>query len=147
MNKKEKICSRGHVYYGPGPCPTCWPGHKKGVTSSKDVDAYIAKAPKELRGKLKELRAAIKQVAPKAAESISYRMPFFNYKGRLAWFAPMKTHIGLYLRPPVIAEHKRELAGYTTTKSAVHLPLDKKLPISLIKKLVKARVKKNEAEG
>jgi uncharacterized protein YdhG (YjbR/CyaY superfamily) len=112
--------------------------------SSKEVDAYIASAPKALQPKLKDLRRAIRQVAPGAEESISYRMPYYSYQGRLAWFAAMKNHIGLYLVPPVIAEHLRELAAYKTTKSAVHLPLDKKLPIALIKKLVRARMKKNE---
>lgn len=111
------------------------------------VDAYILAAPKEVQGKLREVRAAIKAVAPTAKESVSYRMPFYNYNGRLAWFGLHTTHIGLYLRPPVIAEHKRELAKYVTTKSAVHFPLDKKLPIPLIKKLVRARMKKNDSEG
>jgi uncharacterized protein YdhG (YjbR/CyaY superfamily) len=114
--------------------------------SAKEIKAYIARAPKGVQGKLKELRSAIKQVAPGANESISYRMPYYSYKGRLAWFALMKNHIGLYLRPPVIAEHKRELTAYKTTKSAIHFALDKKLPIPLIKKLVRARMKKNEAE-
>ena len=114
--------------------------------SAKEIEAYIARAPRGVQGKLKELRSAIKQVAPGANESISYRMPYYSYKGRLAWFALMKNHIGLYLRPPVIAEHKRELTAYKTTKSAIHFALDKKLPIPLIKKLVRARMKKNEAE-
>ena len=109
--------------------------------SAKEIEAYIARAPRGVQGKLKELRSAIKQ-----DESISYRMPYYSYKGRLAWFALMKNHIGLYLRPPVIAEHKRELTAYKTTKSAIHFALDKKLPIPLIKKLVRARMKKNEAE-
>lgn len=113
---------------------------------SKEVDRYIAKAQRALQPKLKELRRAIKKVAPNAKESISYRMPFYSYKGKLAWFAPMKNYIGLYLRPPVIAEHKRELARYKTTKSAIHFPADEKLPIPLIKKLVRSRMKKNEAE-
>ena len=114
--------------------------------SAKEIEAYIARAPRGVQGKLNELRSAIKQVAPGANESISYRMPYYSYKGRLAWFALMKNHIGLYLRPPVIAEHKRELTAYKTTKSAIHFALDKKLPIPLIKKLVRARMKKNEAE-
>jgi uncharacterized protein YdhG (YjbR/CyaY superfamily) len=114
--------------------------------SAKEIEAYIARAPRGVQGKLKELRSAIKQVAPGANESISYRMPYYNYKGRLAWFALMKNHIGLYLRPPVIAEHKRELTAYKTTKSAIQFALDRKLPIPLIKKLVRARMKKNEAE-
>jgi uncharacterized protein YdhG (YjbR/CyaY superfamily) len=119
---------------------------EKQTMSAKEIDAYIARAPRGVRAKLKELRSAIKEVAPGANESISYRMPYYSYKGRLAWFALMKNHIGLYLRPPVIAEYKRELTPYKTTKSAVHFALDRKLPISLIKKLVRARMKKNEAE-
>jgi uncharacterized protein YdhG (YjbR/CyaY superfamily) len=112
----------------------------------KDVDAYMAAAPKKVQPKLREIRAAIREVAPDAAESISYGIPFYNYKGRLVWFGLQKTHIGLYLRPPVIAEHKRELRGYVTTKSAVQLPLDREIPVSLIKKLVKARMKINQEE-
>jgi uncharacterized protein YdhG (YjbR/CyaY superfamily) len=113
---------------------------------SKEVDAYISAAPKEAQRKLREVRAAIKAVAPTADESISYGMPYYDYKGRLAWFGLHRSHIGLYLRPPVVEEHKKELAGYETTKSAIHLPLDRKIPVSLIKKLVKARMKKNEAQ-
>ncbi len=112
----------------------------------KDVDDYISAAPKEVQGKLREVRAAIREAAPTAVESISYRMPYYNYKGRLAWFGLHERHIGVYLRPPVIEEHKKVLAGYETTKSAVHLPLDKGIPVALVKKLVKARMKKNEAE-
>jgi uncharacterized protein YdhG (YjbR/CyaY superfamily)/uncharacterized protein YndB with AHSA1/START domain len=110
----------------------------------ESVDAYIAAAPKEVQAKLHEVRAAIRAVAPDAVESISYRMPYYNYKGRLAWFGLQRAHIGLYLRPPVIEEHKRELIGYETTKSAVHLHLDREIPVPLIKKLVRARMKKNE---
>jgi uncharacterized protein YdhG (YjbR/CyaY superfamily) len=74
-------------------------------------------------------------------------MPCYTYHGRLVWFASRKGYIGLYLRPPVIAEHARELAAYKTTKSAIQLPLDEKLPMHLIKKLVRARMYKNKAEG
>ena len=113
---------------------------------AKDVDEYISTAPKEARDKLREVRAAIMETAPTARESISYRIPFYDYKGRLVWFGLQKAHIGLYVRPPVIEEHGKELAGYATTKSTVRLPLDRKIPTPLIKKLVKARMKKNEAE-
>jgi len=113
--------------------------------TTKDVDEYILAAPKEVQAKLREVRAAIKDVAPAASESISYKMPYYAYKGRLAWFGIQRAHIGLYLRPPIIEEHKKELAGYVTTKSAIHLPLNKKIPVPLIRKLVRARMKKNEA--
>ena len=113
--------------------------------TSKDVDEYINSASKEVQAKLRQVRKAIREAAPEAKESISYKMPYYSYKGRLAWFGLQRNHIGLYLRPPVVEEHKKELAGYGTTKSAVHLPLDKKIPVALVKKLVKARVERNEA--
>jgi uncharacterized protein YdhG (YjbR/CyaY superfamily) len=113
----------------------------------KDVDEYIARAPKEAQDKLQEIRVAIREAAPTAVESISYGIPYYDYKGRLAWFGLAKAHIGLYVRPPVVEAHKNELADYETTKSTVRFPLDKKIPVPLIKKLVKARMKKNEAEG
>ena len=115
------------------------------MKKAKDVDEYIAMAPEGVRGKLRELRKVIREVAPEAEESISYGMPGYD-KGRVCWFGLSKHHVGLYLRPPVIEQHKRELAGYGTTKSAVHLPLDKKIPVALVKKLVKARMKLNGKE-
>lgn len=116
------------------------------MKAAKNVDDYISAAPAEARAKLEEVRAAIREVAPTAAESVYYQIPYYDYKGMLAWFGLQKRHIGLYIRPPVIQEHKKELAGYKTTISAVHLPLDKRIPVSLVKKLVRARMKKNEAE-
>lgn len=111
-----------------------------------NVDEYIAGAPKEHQQKLKQMRSIIRASAPKASESISYGMPFYRYKGKLAWFGLAKSHIGLYLRPPLIEQCKKELAKYGTTKSAIHFPLNEELPASLIKKLVKARIKMNEQE-
>ena len=115
------------------------------MKKSKDVDTYIEKVPKEARGKLHEMRRVIRGVAPKAEESIGYGMPAYD-KGRIAWFASMRGYVGFYLRPPIIAEHAKELAGYTTTKSAIHFPLDEKLPVVLIKKLIRARMKKDAAK-
>lgn len=110
----------------------------------KDVDDYIALAPKEVQDKLKEFRATIKTAAPSAQELISYGMPFYYYKGRLVYFGLSKKHIGLYIPTPVVEEHKTELKDYETTKATVRFPLDKKLPLMLIKKLIKVRVKKND---
>ncbi len=110
----------------------------------KTVDDYIANSPKEIQGKLKELRAIIRQVAPKAEERLSYGMPYYGYKGRLVYFRLTKKHIGLYVLPPVIEEHKNELNNYETSTATVRFPLNEKLPITLIKKMIKARKKKNE---
>jgi uncharacterized protein YdhG (YjbR/CyaY superfamily) len=117
---------------------------KVGKKAPKDVDEYISRAPKEVQGKLEELREAIREAAPTGVERISYGMPYYDYKGRLIYFRLTKAHIGLYVPPPVIEEHKNELADYETAKATVRFPLNKRLPITLIKKLVKARMKKNE---
>src|SRR5262245_26865182 len=110
----------------------------------KTVDEYIAAAPKNVQGKLKEIRKAIKEAAPTAGERISYGMPYYEYKGRLAYFSHWKTHIGLYIPTPIVAEHEKELKNYKTTKATIQFPLEKKLPIALIKKLVRARMKKSD---
>lgn len=115
------------------------------MNKPKDVDAYIRSAPKEVQAKLKELRALIKKTAPAAVERISYGMPYYHYKGRLAYFSFWKAHIGLYVPTPTIAEHESELADYETTKATVRFPIEKRLPITLIRKLIKARMKANEA--
>ena len=115
------------------------------MNKPKDVDTYIAGTPKEVRGKLATLRAMIKATAPQAEERISYGMPYYAYKGRLAYFQLWKKHIGLYIPSPVIAEHKKELKDYETTMATVRFPLDRPLPIALVKKLIRARMKKNEA--
>jgi len=102
----------------------------------KNVDEYIAQAPKEVQEKLEELRATIKTTAPSAQERISYGMPYYDYKGRLVYFQLWKKHIGLYVPTPVVEEHKSELKSYETTKATVRFPLDEKL--------VQARVRKND---
>jgi uncharacterized protein YdhG (YjbR/CyaY superfamily) len=113
----------------------------------KSVGAYITAAPPAARGKLRQIRAAIKKAAPQALEKISYGMPYYHYKGRLAYFASARTHLGLYIPPPILQNYKRELKAYSTSTSAtVRFPLDKKLPLTLIGKLVKARAKYNEVK-
>jgi uncharacterized protein YdhG (YjbR/CyaY superfamily) len=115
------------------------------MKKAADVNAYIESAPKEVQERLRRIRAAIKEVAPDAEERISYGMPYYDYKGRLIYFGASKKHIGLYIPTPTLEEHKAELSDYETTNATLRLPLDKELPIGLIKKLVKARMQKNEA--
>ena len=110
----------------------------------KDVDEYIAQAPQEMQERLQELRSIIRTTAPDAEERMSYGMPFYDYKGRLVYFRLWKKYIGLYIPTPIVEEHKSELEAYKTTKSAIHFPLDEKLPLALIEKLVKARIRKND---
>lgn len=116
------------------------------MKSAKNVHSYIKDAPKPTQAKLKQLRKIIRTVAHQAEEKLSYGMPYYGYNGPLAYFAWAKAHIGLYLPPPVIKQHEKELQNYVTAKATVQFPLDQKLPITLIKKLVKARMKLNESK-
>ena len=111
--------------------------------ASHEVDAYIRAASEKSRVKLLQVRRIVRATAPGAKERISYRMPYYDYHGALVWFAAFKNHIGLFFRPPIIQEHKLELKGYVTTKSSVHLPIDKPLPANMIRRLIKARIAKN----
>jgi len=110
-----------------------------------DVDAYIAAAPKAAQPLLRQLRDLIRSGAPKADERISYGMPYYRYHGHLMYFAVFKNHIGLY--PVGNADKHLGMGEYMTSKGTFRFPLDQPLPVTEIRRLVKTRVKENEAKA
>lgn len=108
-----------------------------------NIDEYIAAFPKDVQKTLQQLRITIQKAAPKAEEVISYQMPAFKQKGVLVYFAAYKNHIGFYPTSSGIRVFKDEISGYKNSKGAVQFPIDKPLPIQLISKMVKFRVKEN----
>lgn len=110
----------------------------------KDVDSYIATFPKDVQATLEQVRNVIKSSAPKAEEVISYNMPAYKYLGLLVYFAGYKQHIGFYPTASGITVFKNELSNYKNAKGSVQFPLDKPMPLALIKKMVKHRVKENQ---
>jgi uncharacterized protein YdhG (YjbR/CyaY superfamily) len=111
----------------------------------ENTDAYIRHAPKEVQALLTAMRRAIRLAAPKAEETISYGMPCFRLKGNLVYFAAFRHHIGFYPTASGIAAFKKELLPYKSSKGAVQFPLDRPLPLALIKKIVRFRVKESLA--
>jgi uncharacterized protein YdhG (YjbR/CyaY superfamily) len=111
--------------------------------SHASIDEYIALFPKDIQKKLEELRATIKAAAPDAKEKISYQMPTFDLYGNLVHFAAHKNHIGFYPTPSGIDAFKNELSVYEGAKGSVQFPLNKPLPLKLIRKIVKFRVSEN----
>jgi len=111
----------------------------------ESIDEYIATFPKNVQNILEQIRQAIKDAAPKAEEAISYNMPAFKLNGNLVWFGAFKNHIGFYPRESAIEEFKEKLASYEASKAqgTVKFPLDKPIPLDLIKEIVKFRVKEN----
>jgi uncharacterized protein YdhG (YjbR/CyaY superfamily) len=117
----------------------------KSKSAPKDVDTYIARVPEPARSTLKKVRAAIRSaLPPEAAETISYRMPAFNYKGPLLWYAAFSDHCSLFPTASVIEAFKDELRNFSTSKGTIHFPVDKPLPATLVRKLVKARIAQKE---
>jgi uncharacterized protein YdhG (YjbR/CyaY superfamily) len=107
----------------------------------KNFDEYAAGVPDSARSSLKKMRAAIRSVVPReATETISYRIPAFKYKEVLVWFAAFSDHCSLFPKAAVIEAFKKELKGFSTSKGTIHFPLNKPLPLALIKRIVKARV-------
>jgi uncharacterized protein YdhG (YjbR/CyaY superfamily) len=113
------------------------------ATKPETIDAYIAGFPADIQQMLQQIRAAIHKAAPAATEAIKYAMPTFILHGNLVHFAAFKQHIGFYPAPSGIDAFKKELSKYKGAKGSVQFPLDKPMPIALISKIVKYRVKKN----
>lgn len=105
------------------------------------VEEYFACAPQAARSALSKMRLAIRSAVPHdATETISYRMPAFRRDGVLVWYAAFRDHTSLFPGGSVLARFTNELAEYKTSKGTVQFPLDKPLPTTLIKKIVRARV-------
>lgn len=112
----------------------------KKATSIKE---FISTHPVEIQLILEKIRATIQKAAPKATETINYGIPTFVLNGNLVHFAAFKKHIGFYPAPSGIAAFKKELAKYKGAKGSVQFPLDKPMPLALISRIVKFRVKEN----
>ena len=110
----------------------------------RTIDAFIRPFPKDVQFVLEQIRETVKKVAPSATEAIKYGIPTFVLHGKnLVHFSGYKTHIGFYPGSSAILTFKKELAKYEVSKGTVRFPLGMPLPLGLIKKIVKYRVKEN----
>jgi uncharacterized protein YdhG (YjbR/CyaY superfamily) len=114
--------------------------------TSDEVDNYLAKVSEEARAALEDLRQIIRGAAPEATETISYGVPTFKYQGGLVGFGAGKSHCSLYVMSTSAMDTlDKDLVGFDTAKGTVRFSPDKPLPAALVKKIVKTRIKENEA--
>lgn len=111
---------------------------------AKNIDEYIATFPAPVQERMKKLRVTIKKAAPAAKEAISYSIAGFKLNGELIYFAGFKNHIGIYPVPRSEEAFKKELAEYKGGKGTAQFPHDKPMPLGLITKIVKYRMKANK---
>jgi len=110
-----------------------------------NIDQYISMQAPEYRKTLEELRSIVHQVVPGAEESISYMVPCFKHIYMLVGIGVNKDFCSLYvMSPPLVKTMKDELKEVRVSGATIHFLPGKPLPVALIKKIVKARVKQNE---
>ena len=110
-----------------------------------NVEEYLAALSPEQRAALERLRRTIKAVAPKAVEGISYQIPTFKLDGRMmVSYAAFSEHCSFFPGAGPAEVHQRELKPYQTSKGTIRFTPDKPLPVTLIKKIVKTRIRLNE---
>jgi uncharacterized protein YdhG (YjbR/CyaY superfamily) len=121
---------------------------RAGETGSAGVDRYIARFPREVREILEGIRQTIKKSAAGIEEKISYQIPAFTWRGTyLVYFAAYKGHIGLYPVPKGDAAFQAAVVPYRSGKSTLRFPLDRRIPLGLIRKIVKVRMKSIAADS
>lgn len=112
------------------------------ATKPKTIDEYLATVANDQRAVLEKLRATIRKIAPAAEECISYGLPAFRWNGKpVASFAASKYHYAYYpMSGSVVTTLQHELRDYDTSKGAIRFAAEKLLPVSLLRKLIKARM-------
>ena len=117
----------------------------KSKAAPKTVAEYLAGVPRPARSAVTKMRAAIRSAVPQDAEEvISYGIPAFKTNKVLVWFAAFSDHCSLFPTAAIIEKFKDQLKGYSRAKGTIHFPLNQPLPVTLIKKIVKARVKSSQ---
>jgi len=116
-------------------------------TAPTTIDEYIADYPPHVQQILETVRATIRKAAPEAEEKISYQIPTFFLHGNLVHFGAFTKHMGFYPGSTGIAKFTAELAPYKQAKGSVQFPLEEPLPLGLISRIVKFRVRENRARA
>ena len=114
------------------------------MAKPKTITEYINAAPKESRKKLREMRTCIRKAAPGATEALKWGMPAFSHSRILVMFAAFQHHIGFFPTSSPLKAFKKDLSKFKTGRGSIQFPLEKPLPLGLVRKITKFRIKENE---
>ena len=112
-------------------------------TPPRNIDDYIAAFPDDVQEVLEKIRLTIRKAAPDAEETVRYGLPTFRLEGNLVHFGAWREHVGFYPTPTGIEKFEKELSVYERAKGSVKFPLARPVPLALISRIVKFRVKEN----
>ncbi len=113
------------------------------TTKPKTVDEYIQAAPPQAQAKLRAMRACIRKAAPDAQESLKWSMPAYSDRRILVMFAAFKHHVSLFPTPSAVKAFAKDLKGFKWAKGSIQFPLEKPLPLPLIRKITVFRVRES----
>jgi len=118
-----------------------------GARGPKTVAEYLAGVPEPARTTLTKMRAVILSAAPaETTEGIGYRLPMFKHNGMLVALGAFKNHCSLFPGSSVLDDVADEIKKYRVSKGTLQFPLDKPMPATLVRKIVKLRVAQNESK-
>jgi uncharacterized protein YdhG (YjbR/CyaY superfamily) len=108
----------------------------------KSVEAYFEGLSAEQRAALQKLRETIAAAAPRAEEGITYSMPGFLLGGRgFVAYAAFKDHYSFFpMSSRAVEAHREELGAFVTGKGTISFEYGRRLPVALVKKVVKTRL-------
>ena len=116
------------------------------MSAARDVNDYLSRVPTIQREALERLRSTIKSIAPDATEVISYDIPTFKLNGRmLVSYAAFKKHCSFFPGAGPVEKHASDLKSFQTSKGTIQFTPEHPLSTALVKKLVRTRIKLNEA--
>lgn len=135
--ERERIVASGML---PALGKIRYPSQMKTPHKPTTVTGYIAAFPPQTRTMLRQLRSIIRAVAPSAEEKLSYGMPYYHLSGRLTYFAGFKNHVSFFVMGRAQKTFAVEQRPYRTGRATLQFPIGSKLPVALIRKLLRVRI-------
>ncbi len=114
------------------------------------IGTYLATLPQPQRDTLTALWATLRELLPDAQECISYNMPCFKVEGKaVAGFDGFKGHCSYFPHSGNIVQNVSGIPAWCTaaSKGTLQFPVDRPLPKTLVRKLVRARLDEIASRG